>query len=252
MATNISKHGAAHRQPFMEQALPPAIGLNRKSGSLLDLTVRRALYDVLEHLEGRKYRARNLPAAATWEMFAGTKGVLTKEDFFDLLGDSRSKTDAHDFSRQRRSETKVRSQEINTLRSNALALVNSRSIPNSALVAGWVFVLVCAAALNVLKNANALELETVRLALDLSDASIEQVLDAVHDEIQYLVAEENRSAHDRLKSGHDQARSEVFLHCSAYGLLATMTRPEPPADTQRLIMEGLYPVIDDFGDPLED
>ncbi len=49
------------------------------SATLLDVMIKQAIYDMLEHLDGRKNRSSNLHPFATKALFTGTKGLSTRE-----------------------------------------------------------------------------------------------------------------------------------------------------------------------------
>jgi hypothetical protein len=199
---------------------------------------------VLDHLDKRKHKVgpgATLPPAATLELFAGTRGQLTEDDIKGILPDL-------DPQHVRR-ETKARGRKLDDLRRFTLTLLRSRKMDNAQLAGGWVLVLVYAAVMKVLRNSTPRHREAIRQAMSEMDPSLELVVSAVHEVLIELSKEQVDDASNRLQEGYGQARADVFVHFCALGLLATMSRPERWEDTQRLIVEGIYPHINDFGDP---
>lgn len=223
------------------------LGLSEPGGSLIETMMRQALVDMANHLDGRQNRSQNLHPHATRAVFSGTVGRLSKRELFDLLAPLKAETEAHDFSRNLRSPTRARGQNLLTLRSHCVELLRSRAVGNAEPVKGWMFALVHQAALDVLHEATLVQLGWIRSAAPQAQFLLEGWVDEGIERMMGELATQARDAREAVEKGHAVRKIEVFLHYGA--ALVAEAAGQPILAALQQILANISPELDGYGDP---
>lgn len=222
--------------------------------TLLDITLERALFDVVESLLGRVNKTSTLHQFATRAVFTGTAALANRQLLQILIPTAAVETGGFDSKQVRhwRSHGKERSQKLNTLRGHCLFLLRSQKIPNSEVVRGWAFAVIHAAALAAVHDANDEQRAVLQQGLEAAPAEVVAAIVAqARITVTSILDENNASAQQNLERGNKRALVDTFLHHAAREVIAAMDdSTRQPMTSERHLLDVVYPEFDRYGDPM--
>jgi hypothetical protein len=224
------------------------------SATLLDVMIKQAIYDMLEHLDGRKNESSNLHPLVTKALFVGTKGLSTRE-LLRLLMPEVTPTDGPIGESERRQAKHFRSKsnsergfDLQTVRMHCLSLLVGRGITNAEAVRAWTFALIHAGVLQALHWHDAYY-SKIRTDEAKGHEVIESLVPFVREATYELLDAEAQRAYFQVEKGHAREISAVFLNYSS-GILLTQTNvAQPVLKTIGHLLNVVYPEFDAYGDP---
>ena len=222
--------------------------------TLLDLTIRAAVSDLLEHLAGRERKSANLHPFTTRALYASTAHLTARQLLLVLVPAQMPVQGMVPESLRRqvkffRSESgDERGQKLELARAQCLSLLCSGQVQNADMVRAWAFVILHSATLDALHAAPEQLLEQLVDEDAATQASSDLLFD-VRARIASTLTEQSGVVRRWEAQGAPNGKAAVFLNFSAALLLDQMGQGSHVWATQQRLLETVYPELNAYGDP---